>query len=148
MKHLHLAMALRLQAMVLHLQAMVLPVATEGFSSYPGIKKTKTKIRGMEAVMAEGEETCVTAMVLPLLAMGHHPMNLPHLMMHHRTMPQLTQLPLHHTVLLLHHIALLLHHIVVLLLPHLVLLLLLYPPPPAPQCMKHSMYQVLRNSAL
>merc|ERR1719233_1575277 len=140
-------MALRLQAMVLHLQAMVLPVAIEGFSSCQGIKKTKTKIRVTEAVMAEGEETCVTAMVLPLLAMGLHPMNLPHLMMHHRTMPQLTQLPLHHTVLLLHHTALLLHHIV-LLLPHLVLLLLLYPPPPAPQCMKHSMYQVLRSSAL
>merc|ERR1719233_1937828 len=98
---------------------MVLPVATEGFSSYPGIKKTKTKIRGMEAVMAEVEETCVTAMVLPLLAMGLPPMNLPHHMMHHLTMPQLTQLPLHHIVLLL-------HHIVVLLLPHLVLLLLLH----------------------
>merc|ERR1719431_226233 len=150
-------MALHLQATVLHLQAMVLPVATEGFSSYPGIKKTKTKTktRGTEVVMAEVEETCVTAMVLPLLAMGHPPMNLPHLMMHHLTMPQLTQLPLHHTVLPLHHTALLLHHIVlllhrivVLLLPHLVLLLLLYPPPHAPQCMKHSMYPVLRNSVL
>merc|ERR1719233_676351 len=148
-------MALHLQAMVLRLPAMVLPVATEGFSSYPGIKKTKTKTKGTEAVMAEVEETCVTVMVLPLLAMWLPPMNLPHHMMHHLTMPQLIQLPLHHTVLLLHHtalllhhIVLLLHHIVVLLLPHLVLLLLLYPPPPAPQCMKHSMYQVLRNSAL
>merc|ERR1719233_1439957 len=140
MKHLHLATALHLQAMVLHLQAMVLPVATEGFSSYQGIKKTKTKTKGTEAVMAEVEETCVTVMVLPLLAMELPPMNLPHLMMHHLTMPQLIQLPLHHTVLLLHH--------TVPLLQHLVLLLLLYPPPPAPQCMKHSMYQVLRNSAL
>merc|ERR1719435_347141 len=141
-------MVLRLQAMVLHLQVMVLPVATEGFSSYQGIKKTKTKTRGTKAVMAEVEETCVTAMVLPLLAMGPHPMNLPHLMMHHLTMLQLTQLPLHHTALLLHHIVLLLHRIIVLLLPHLVLLLLLYPPPHAPQCMKHSMYPVLRSSAL
>ena len=54
MKHLHLATALHLQAMVLHLQAMVLPVATEGFSSYPGIKKTKTKIRETEAEMEGG----------------------------------------------------------------------------------------------
>merc|ERR1719431_1574231 len=115
MRHLHLATALRLQAMVLHLQVMVLPVATEGFSSYQGIKKTKTKTRGTEAVMAEVEETCVTAMVLPLLAMGLPPMNLPHLMMHHLTMLHLTQLPLHHTVLPLHHTALLLHHIVPLL---------------------------------
>merc|ERR1719233_651679 len=78
--------------MVLHLQAMVLPVATEGFSSYPGIKKTKTKIRGMEAVMAEVEETCVTAMVLPLLAMGLPPM----LLLHH-----IVVLLLPHLVLLL-----------------------------------------------
>merc|ERR1719427_1425192 len=134
-------MVLRLQAMVLHLQVMVLPVATEGFSSYQGIKKTKTKTRGTKAVVAKVEETCVTAMGLP-------PMNLPHLMMHHLTMPQLTQHLLHHTVLPLHHTALLLHHIVPLLRRIVVLLLLLYPPPHAPQCMKHSMYPVLRSSAL
>merc|ERR1719427_926779 len=127
--------------MALRLQVMVLPVATEGFSSYQGIKKTKTKTRGTKAVVAEVEETCVTAMVLPLLAMGLPPMNMPHL-----TMPQLTQLPLHHTVLPLHHTALLLHHIVPLL--HRIVVLLLYPPPHAPQCMKHSMYPVLRSSVL
>merc|ERR1719435_440171 len=46
-------MALRLQTMVLRLQVMVLPVVTEGFSFYQGIKKTKTKTRGTEAVMAK-----------------------------------------------------------------------------------------------
>merc|ERR1719369_1542748 len=131
MRHLHLATGLHLQAMVLHRQVMALLVATEGFSSCRGIKKTKTKTRGTEKKMVEVEETCVTAMVLPLLAMGLHPMNLLHL-----------------TMLLLHHILLLLHHIVLLLLQHLVLLFLLYRPPPAPRCMKRSTYLALRNSAL
>jgi len=148
MRHLHLATGLHLQAMVLPRQVMELLVATEGFSSCRGIKKTKTKTRGTGKKMVEVEETCVTAMVLPLLAMGLHPMNLLHLTMLHLTMPQLIQLLLHHTVLLLHHIVLLLHHIVLLLLQHLVLLLLLYRPPPAPRCMKRSMYLALRNSAL
>merc|ERR1719244_2504599 len=135
-RHLHLATGLHLQAMVLHRQVMALLVATEGFSSCRGIKKTKTKTRGTEKKMVEVEETCVPAMVL-------HPMNLLHLTMLHLTMPQLIQLLLHHTVLLLHHIVLLLHHIVLLLLQHLVLLLLLYRPPPAPRCMKRSMYLAL-----
>merc|ERR1719431_502862 len=107
-------MALRLQAMVLRLQVMVLPVAIEGFSFYQGIKetKTKTKTRGTEAVMAEVEETCVTAMVLPLLAMGLRPFQRQVPLVHHFPMPQLTQHPLHHTVLPLHHTALPLHHTV------------------------------------
>merc|ERR1719312_1618877 len=80
-------MVLPLQVMALPLQAMGLLVATEDCSSYQGIKETKTKIRATEAVMAVMvEETCVIAMALPLLAMGLHPMNLPHLMMHHLTM--------------------------------------------------------------
>merc|ERR1719312_2458977 len=123
MRHHLLAMALPLQVMVLPLQAMGLLVGTEDFSSYQGIKETKTKIRATEVmgeVMVEG--TCVIAMALPLLAMGLHHMNLPHLMMHHLTMPQLIQLLLHHTVLLLHHMVLLLHHLVLLLLHPLVLL--------------------------
>merc|ERR1719369_1714296 len=140
-RHLHLAMGLHLQVMVLHRQVMALLVATEGFSSCRGIKRIKTKTRGTGKKMVEVEETCVTAMVLPLVAMGLHPMNLLHLTMLHLTMPQLIQLQLHHTVLLL-------HHIVLLLLQHLVLLLLLYRPPPAPRCMKRSMYLALRNSAL
>merc|ERR1719206_1334535 len=132
--------------MALPLQAMGLLVATEDFSSYQGIKETKTKIRAMEAVKGEVmvEGTCVIAMALPLLAMGLHPMNLPHLMMHHLTMPQLIQLLLHHTVLLLHPMVLLLHPLALLLLHPLALLLLhplvllpplvllhLFPPPPA-----------------
>jgi len=146
-------MALPLQVMVLPLQAMGLLVATEDFSSYQGIKETKTKIRATEAVIMMVEGTCVIAMALPLLAMGLHPMNLPHLMMHHLTMPQLIQLLLHHTVLLLHHIVLLLHPIALLLLHPLVLLpplvlLHLFPPPPAGRWLKHSMSPALRNSAL
>merc|ERR1719206_516413 len=133
-------MVLPLQVMALPLQATGLLVATEDFSSYQGIKETKTKIRAteavMEAVMVEG--TCVIAMVLPLLAMGLHPMNLPHLMMHHLTMPQLIQLLLQHTVLLLHPLV---------LLPPLVLLHL-FPPPPAGRWLKQSMSPALRNSAL
>merc|ERR1719369_1580424 len=128
-RHLHLVMGL-------HRQVMALLVATEGFSSCRGIKRTKTKTRGTGKKMVEVEETCVTAMVLPLQAMGLHHMNLLHLTM------------LHLTVLLLHHIVLLLHHIVLLLLQHLVLLLLLYRPPPAQRFMKRSMFLALRNSAL
>jgi len=155
MRHHLLAMVLPLQVMALPLQATGLLVATEDFSSYQGIKETKTKIRAteavMEAVMVEG--TCVIAMVLPLLAMGLHPMNLPHLMMHHLTMPQLIQLLLHHTVLLLHHMVLLLHPLALLLLHPLVLLpplvlLHLFPPPPAGRWLKQSMSPALRNSAL
>merc|ERR1719250_380999 len=134
--------------MALPLQATGLLVATEDFSSYQGIKETKTKIRAteavMEAVMVEG--TCVIAMVLPLLAMGLHPMNLPHLMMHHLTMPQLIQLLLQHMVLLLHHLVLLLLHPLVLLPP--LVLLHLFPPPPAGRWLKQSMSPALRNSAL
>merc|ERR1719250_9794 len=147
MRHHHPAMVLHLQVMALPLQAMGLLVATEDFSSYQGIKETKTKIRATEAVMGEVmvEGTCVIAMALPLLAMGLHPTNLPHLMMHHLTMPQLIQLLLHHTVLLLHHMVLLLHPLV--LLPPLVLLHL-FPPPPAGRLLKQSMSPALRSSAL
>merc|ERR1719312_168302 len=126
-------MVLPLQVMALPLQAMGLLVAKEDFSSYQGIKETKTKIRATEAVMAVMVEgTCVIAMAL-------HPMNLPHLMMHHLTMPQPIQLLLHHTVLLLHHMVLLLHPLV---------LLHLFPPPPAGRWLKQSMSPALRNSAL
>merc|ERR1719206_69588 len=132
--------------MALPLQAMGLLVATEDFSSYQGIKETKTKIRAMEAVKGEVmvEGTCVIAMALPLLAMGLHPMNLPHL-----TMPQLIQLLLHHTVLLLHPMVLLLHPLALLLLHPLVLLpplvlLHLFPPPPAGRLLKQSMSPALR----
>merc|ERR1719312_1459705 len=129
MRHHLLAMVLPLQVMALPLQAMGLLVATEDFSSYQGIKETKTEIRATEAVMAVMVEgTCVIAMALPLLVM-HHPMNLPPLMMPHRTMPRLIQLLLHHTVLLLHPLV---------LLPPLVLLHL-FPPPLAGRWLKQSM---------
>merc|ERR1719250_19431 len=143
MRHHHPAMVLHLQVMALPLQAMGLLVATEDFSSYQGIKETKTKIRATEAVMGGVmvEGTCVIAMALPLLAMGLHPMNLPHLMMHHLTMPLL-----HHMVLLLHPLALLLLHPLVLLPP--LVLLHLFPPPPAGRWLKQSMSPALRNSAL
>merc|ERR1719513_79564 len=114
MRHHHPAMVLHLQVMALPLQATGLLVATEDFSSYQGIKETKTKIRATEAVMeaVTVEGTCVIAMALPLLVMGLHPMNLPHLMMPHHTV-----LLLHHMVLLLHPLALLLLHPLVLLPP-------------------------------
>merc|ERR1719250_309531 len=141
MRHHLLATVLPLQVMALPLQAMGLLVATEDFSSYQGIKETKTKIRATEAVMeaVTVEGTCVIAMALPLLVMGLHPMNLPHLMMPHLTMPQLIQL-------LLHPLALLLLHPLVLLPP--LVLLHLFPPPPAGRLLKQSMSPALRNSAL
>merc|ERR1719312_1987282 len=99
MRHHLLAMVLPLQVMALPLQAMGLLVATADFSSYQGIKETKTKIRATEAVMAVMVEgTCVIAMALLLLA----------------------------TLVLLH----------------------LFPPPPAGRWLKQSMSPALRNSAL
>merc|ERR1719513_301199 len=125
MRHHLLATVLPLQVMALPLQAMGLLVATEDFSSYQGIKETKTKIRATEAVMeaVTVEGTCVIAMALPLLVMGLHPM-----------------------VLLLHPLALLLLHPLVLLPP--LVLLHLFPPPPAGRWLKQSMSPALRNSAL
>merc|ERR1719513_195107 len=120
MRHHLLATVLPLQVMALPLQAMGLLVATEDFSSYQGIKETKTKIRATEAVMeaVTVEGTCVIAMALPLLDM----------------------------VLLLHPLALLLLHPLVLLPP--LVLLHLFPPPPAGRWLKQSMSPALRNSAL
>merc|ERR1719513_219572 len=131
MRHHLLATVLPLQVMALPLQAMGLLVATEDFSSYQGIKETKTKIRATEAVMeaVTVEGTCVIAMALPLLVMVLHPMNL-----------------LHHMVPLLHPLALLLLHPLVLLPP--LVLLHLFPPPPAGRWLKQSMSPALRNSAL